>query len=83
MFPNAAVKLIHWPLCWILLSNTRYMISATKTCGSCTDMQNAIYYSVRTFKYKIILWNKVTNAQMDSSIGTADGGRQVCALVAS
>jgi hypothetical protein len=59
------------------------MISATKTCGSCTDMQKVIYYSVRKFKCKKILWNKVTNAQMDSSTGTADGERQLCVLVAS
>jgi hypothetical protein len=52
------------------------MISAKTTCGSRTDMQKVIYYSVLKFKNKIILWNKVTNAQMDSSTGSADGGRQ-------
>jgi len=40
-------------------------------------MQKVTYYGVLKFKYKIILWNKVTNAQMDSSTGSADGGRQV------
>lgn len=83
MFPNATVKLIHWFLCWILLSNLLWMISAKTPCGSRSDMQKVIYYSILKFKYKIILWNKVTNAQMDDSTGSADGGGQVCVLVAS
>jgi hypothetical protein len=46
-------------------------------------MQKVIYYSVRMFTYKTILWNNAKNAQKDRSAGSADGGQEVYVLVAS